>query len=39
MTIYAGLGIVLPVLGLGDLIVKRNLAADEYIHPGSGAVN
>jgi hypothetical protein len=35
MTIYAGLGLVLPVLGLDELIVRRNLAADH----GSQAVH
>ncbi len=36
-----GLGLVLPVLGFGepDLIVKREIEDDEYIHPGSDSVH
>ena len=30
-----GRGVILPVLGLDELIVRHNLDADEYIHPGS----
>ncbi len=35
-----GLGLVIPTLMQeSDLIVKRNLGADEYIAPGSDAVH